>query len=61
MSAALLKELATLGISTREAAKRAGLSYYHFRVLRSEYPDIAWPMSTAKRATLKRGGVNNSY
>jgi hypothetical protein len=61
MSADLLKELAALGISTREAAKRIDMSFWSFRVLRSEHPDIAWPMSHAKRATLKRGGINNSY
>lgn len=53
MSAALLRELASLGITTKEAAKRAGMGYYSFRVLLSEYPEIKWPLTPAARNGLK--------
>lgn len=58
MSADLLRELAGLGISTREAAKRIGLTFWSFRELRASHPEIKWPMSNAKRASLEAGRLH---
>ena len=53
MSRELMIELASAGITTKEAAKRAGMNYYQFRMLRDLYPDIKWRISAGQRAGLR--------
>ena len=55
MSADLMRELASMGITTKEAAKVAGMSYYQFRMLRELYRDIKWPPTPARLAGLELG------
>ncbi|MBX9915170.1 MAG: hypothetical protein K2Y25_14850 [Pseudomonadaceae bacterium] len=53
MSAELMQELASLGISTKEAAQRAGMTYHTFRTFRLLHPEIKWPLTPAAREGLK--------
>ena len=55
MSRALMIELASAGITTKEAAKRAGMSYYQFRMLRDLHRDIKWSVTPARLAGLELG------
>lgn len=55
MSAELIASLASQGITTKEAAKRAGLPYYQFVNLRSLYPEIKWGITPAQRKGLSAG------
>ena len=55
MSRELMIELASAGITTKEAAKRAGMNYYQFRMLRDLHRDIKWPPTPARLAGLEFG------
>ena len=61
MSRELMIELASAGITTKEAAKRAGMNYYQFRMLRELHRDIKWPVTPARRAGLAAGRAPERY
>ncbi len=61
MSRELMIELASAGITTKEAAKRAGMNYYQFRMLRDLHRDIPWSVTPARRAGLAAGRTPERY
>ena len=61
MSRELMIELANAGITTKEAAKRAGMNYYQFRMMRELYRDIKWSVTPARRAGLAAGRTPERY
>ena len=53
--------LANAGITTKEAAARAGMTYYQFREFRWLYSDIKWSVTPARRAGLAAGRTPERY
>jgi hypothetical protein len=61
MSRALIIELASAGITLKEAARRAGMSYYQFRMLRDMHLDVPWSMTPAQLRGLAAGRKPERY
>ena len=56
MSAELMANLASSGMTQREAAASIDMPYYQFRNLRSMYPQIRWSLPDKQR-----GGLNGRH
>ena len=61
MTADEMRALANAGVTTKQAAKMAGMSYYQFRTFRWLYSDIKWSVTPARLAGLAAGRTPERY